>query len=465
MADIVSWVSDRLHEIIGLSDKQVAEYITELARKSVSLTELTNKLRRTGTITMTKSVEVFAAELWNKFPREEAQFSNRSVDTKQEKKVYKLILDDPLEEAIESHTGLRGKKSRNIRLQKSTSWESDEEDMCNTRIVNKDEGSDSDEWESIERERKEDLAERDALSERIRMKDKEKTRHIMERSDKKAYEEARKRHQLAEEDKKKLIPELRKVSRRDYLRKRRPEKVVELRDDLADEEFLFPDSKLTRVERERIEHKKKLLALATEHEQAAEMERIQRYYMPSEDLKPEKFIEPVDEAELGPNADVKKWQDEQSDIATVKFGAHDAKEKNKQKEYDLVMDEEIQFVLADSVTGNCNEEDTPMISEEEKRKMDIAETRRSLPIYSYRDSLLSAIHENQVLIIEGETGSGKTTQIPQYLHEAGYCIGNKKIGCTQPRRVAAMSVAARVSEEMGVKLGNEARHSFSYCLA
>lgn len=147
MADIVSWVSDRLHEIIGLSDKQVAEYITELARKSVSLTELTNKLRRTGTITMTKSVEVFAAELWNKFPREEAQFSNRSVDTKQEKKVYKLILDDPLEEAIESHTGLRGKKSRNIRLQKSTSWESDEEDMCNTRIVNKDEGSDSDEWE------------------------------------------------------------------------------------------------------------------------------------------------------------------------------------------------------------------------------------------------------------------------------------------------------------------------------
>ncbi len=60
----------------------------------------------------------------------------------------------------------------------------------------------------------------------------------------------------------------------------------------------------------------------------------------------------------------------------------------------------------------------------------------------------------QILIIVAETGAGKTTQVPQYLHEAGYSkLG--KIGCTQPRRVAAMSVSARVAHEMGVKLGNE----------
>ena len=57
--------------------------------------------------------------------------------------------------------------------------------------------------------------------------------------------------------------------------------------------------------------------------------------------------------------------------------------------------------------------------------------------------------------------AGKTTQLPQYLHEAGYSkLG--KIGCTQPRRVAAMSVAARVAVEMGVKLGNEVGYSIRF---
>jgi HrpA-like RNA helicase len=54
-----------------------------------------------------------------------------------------------------------------------------------------------------------------------------------------------------------------------------------------------------------------------------------------------------------------------------------------------------------------------------------------------------------VVIIVGETGSGKTTQLTQYLHEDGYTKYGK-ISCTQPRRVAAMSVAKRVAEEMGV---------------
>ena len=61
---------------------------------------------------------------------------------------------------------------------------------------------------------------------------------------------------------------------------------------------------------------------------------------------------------------------------------------------------------------------------------------------------------SQVVVIVGETGSGKTTQIPQYLHEHGY-TKRGMIGCTQPRRVAAMSVAARVADEMDVKLGAE----------
>ncbi len=75
--------------------------------------------------------------------------------------------------------------------------------------------------------------------------------------------------------------------------------------------------------------------------------------------------------------------------------------------------------------------------------------------------LLSVIRDNSVVIIVGETGSGKTTQLTQYLHEDGYS-NYGMIGCTQPRRVAAMSVAKRVSEEMGFKLGEEIGYSIRF---
>ncbi len=65
---------------------------------------------------------------------------------------------------------------------------------------------------------------------------------------------------------------------------------------------------------------------------------------------------------------------------------------------------------------------------------------------------MSVIRDNQVIIVVGQTGSGKTTQLTQFLYEEGYGQ-HGLIGCTQPRRVAAMSVAKRVSEEMEVDLG------------
>lgn len=86
------------------------------------------------------------------------------------------------------------------------------------------------------------------------------------------------------------------------------------------------------------------------------------------------------------------------------------------------------------------------------RRKTILEQRRFLPVFAVREELLNIIRENSVVIIVGETGSGKTTQLTQYLHEAGYSNFGM-IGCTQPRRVAAMSVAKRVSDEMSTKLG------------
>ncbi|KAM3162220.1 Pre-mRNA-splicing factor ATP-dependent RNA helicase PRP16 [Lachancea thermotolerans] len=92
----------------------------------------------------------------------------------------------------------------------------------------------------------------------------------------------------------------------------------------------------------------------------------------------------------------------------------------------------------------------------------IQEVRKSLPAYQVRSELLQLIRDNQVVVVIGETGSGKTTQLAQFLNEDGFCNSGRLIGCTQPRRVAAMSVATRVAMEMGVELGNEVGYSIRF---
>lgn len=78
---------------------------------------------------------------------------------------------------------------------------------------------------------------------------------------------------------------------------------------------------------------------------------------------------------------------------------------------------------------------------------ELEKTRRRLPIFGHRAKLVSAIAQHQVVILVGETGSGKTTQIPQYIYESDRA--NARIAITQPRRVAAITVAQRVCEEVG----------------
>ncbi len=80
-----------------------------------------------------------------------------------------------------------------------------------------------------------------------------------------------------------------------------------------------------------------------------------------------------------------------------------------------------------------------------------------LPVSARRDDILAALARHRVLILCGETGSGKTTQIPKMCLEAQRAAGGngpkKRIGCTQPRRIAARSVAARIAQELGGELG------------
>ncbi|KAL0535021.1 hypothetical protein IC582_029333 [Cucumis melo] len=88
--------------------------------------------------------------------------------------------------------------------------------------------------------------------------------------------------------------------------------------------------------------------------------------------------------------------------------------------------------------------------------------RQRLPVYKYRTAILYLVETHATTIIVGETGSGKTTQIPQFLKEAGWADGGRVIACTQPRRLAVQAVASRVAEEMGVKLGEEVGYTIRF---
>ncbi|XP_021801310.1 pre-mRNA-splicing factor ATP-dependent RNA helicase DEAH1-like [Prunus avium] len=324
-----------------------------------------------------------------------------------------------------------------------------------------------------EQERLRDQREREQLDRNIRERDAAATRKLSEQ--KQAF--ATRRSNIVGD-----VETLRKVSRQEYLKKREANKLKELGESIEDEEYLYKDVKRTEAEYNRLSYEKKIYELATKHEAATHHDHDQYYRIP----------EPHDDHEGGVNqekrfsvalqrcwdddlnardkksnpfAEQKAWEDQQIGKATLKFGS-----KNKRRkcddEYDFVFEDQIEFVKAsvllegDQMIANGNGDVGKVQPTHELDKL--REERKTLPIYSFRERLLQDVEKNQILIIVGETGSGKTTQIPQYLHEAGYTRGGKKIGCTQPRRIAAMSVAARVSQEMGVKLGHEVGYSIRF---
>lgn len=97
-----------------------------------------------------------------------------------------------------------------------------------------------------------------------------------------------------------------------------------------------------------------------------------------------------------------------------------------------------------------------------RTSMTIEEQQKSLPVYALKQQLMQAVNDNQILVVVGETGSGKTTQITQYLEQAGYASNGKMIGCTQPRRVAAESVAKRVAQEYGCPVGQDVGYTIRF---
>ncbi|KAJ0976428.1 hypothetical protein J5N97_018393 [Dioscorea zingiberensis] len=97
-----------------------------------------------------------------------------------------------------------------------------------------------------------------------------------------------------------------------------------------------------------------------------------------------------------------------------------------------------------------------------RRYRKLLEKRKQLPIWALKDRFLDALAKHQIVVVAAGTGSGKSTQIPQFIIEAGYASNGKKVVCVEPRRLVATAISCRVAQEMGVIIGEEVGYSVQF---
>ncbi|EEB06271.2 ATP-dependent RNA helicase Cdc28 [Schizosaccharomyces japonicus yFS275] len=512
-----AFVSDKIMSLLGMSEPSVAEYIIAEASSSSDASSLYKKLVDFGMSGSDVAVSNFAKELFHRVPH---KTSNRSADDYKARKKrerdlrqaqmlnssYKLLEEEPDE--VSTHLTKRIKKrrpeessnarNRVRRNRDGREWESDDEEYeetasshSHTREHDDRAGSERsrsqftraslDEIDEGDGER--DVQERADFEERLRKRDveREAQKFVEDHSSKLSAEQQSLKKIVDDPDAlREAIPELRKVSRRNYLKLREQQRLEILRREIQDEEKLFAGERLTKREIQELERKKELLRLAEERMKLSAS--TDEYQMPEDyftekgklDLKRKEAVlyqryqerEDNEKAyQSGKNeTELDEWERYQINKGVLPGTSTEPAVASE--EYDFVFDEsqQIDFMLDERLPPEGQQVSPEELARkmQEAQRQTLQETRKSLPIYQHRDGLLQAIEEYQVLIVVAETGSGKTTQLPQYLHEAGYTNGGKKICCTQPRRVAAMSVAARVAKEMNVRLGQEVGYTIRF---
>lgn len=203
------------------------------------------------------------------------------------------------------------------------------------------------------------------------------------------------------------------------------------------------------------------------------------YQMPAQDTRKSQLLRgtkrPHDQSELSWSSDkpllANQWEQDQLKRAQQIVTANpDEILVVGGKDYEYVFDESqfVDFSEDEELAGDGVDPDSdPHATADSKSAHSLRAVRESLPVFQVREQFLELAASNQVIVVVGETGSGKTTQLPQYLYEAGYTAPSadgkpRKIGCTQPRRVAATSVAARVAEEVGCRIGTTVGYSVRF---
>lgn len=492
-SNLQTWVSDKLISLLGYSQATVVQYVIGLAKRATSPADILGELENLG-LSSSSDTRAFAEEIFSRVPHRTAGvnlYLQREIEAAtlaRKQKTYTLLDaddgdDDNYSASIDNRSSTvassdHGKTdTQKKRFRRKIESQEDEDDELITqekedRRVKRRTTHDEDDSSESEEERLRDQREREELEQHIRERDAARTRKLTEpKLSQKEEEEAIRRAKALEHDD---LESLRKVSRQEYLKKREQKKLEEIKDEIEDEQYLFEGVKLTEAEYREFRYKKEIYELVKKRSEEAE--NANEYRMPEAydqeggvnqekrfAVALERYRDTSVSDKMNPFAEQEAWEEHQIGKATLKFGS-----KNKRPtsdDYQFVFEDQIEFIKASVMDGDNFEDVLPTESPDGSRVKSalekLKEERKTLPIYPYRDELLQAVEDHQVLVIVGETGSGKTTQIPQYLHEAGY-TKRGKVGCTQPRRVAAMSVAARVSQEMGVKLGHEVGYSIRF---
>uniref|UniRef100_A0A060TCL8 RNA helicase n=1 Tax=Blastobotrys adeninivorans TaxID=409370 RepID=A0A060TCL8_BLAAD len=479
---VQEWTADQVLQILGAVDDTIVEFCIASAKSAKSKPSLVSDLVNFG-LDDNSTTRSFAHQLYDKVSSN-SRSSSRPVKEKAVK--YDLLLDPEEEEEEEEKRNERSERYKSRRTEKhqtsrkrhrdrydisSEESEGESEKEQNSRAESPQNGqkSTSDDNDAVDHE-EQDERERDEFSRRMR-----------ERGNKSGSKSSTSGRSNGRDDiDTREIEELRRISRQTYLSKREEQKLFLLQREVADlEEDVrhYGWENLTKKERKEIEYKREILKIANERKQIVSSGG---YSIP-EDYITEKgkidqkkkeaalhhrYQEPENQKSLG-RSEQEAWEQEQRERA-LGMGTKKRAEP-EEDEYEFVFDESqnIRFVNEPSAAAPSSRELEKerleaQIREEERRIKSIDDVRKSLPVYGYREQFLDAVREYQVLIVVGETGSGKTTQLPQYLHEAGYTKNGQKVGCTQPRRVAAMSVAARVAEEMGSRVGQQVGYSIRF---
>lgn len=458
------WVEGQLNQLLGMSTSAIAGMVMDVAQSCKSSSELQRELAKNNFPKNDKLLR-FCDSLLSKLSLAEKVTANLSSAAAEKREAP----------AVDSPSPKKAKANLS------------EDAMAELRDL--------------------DRIERDELDERIKAREAKKTKQLggvvqASDKDKKMMKEITFTDDTERED---TMDKLRVIARRRYLGERE-EKIAELRRrQINDAEWLVAEENLTEAESQYMNLERKLYDTAkdrieTRGRQDTEMYLIPEAYDGDEGSGQDARFDVLTARYREGGEHMKKLEieNERLEATTIKHalgvskvGAQKGRDDGGRSKYELLLDDAVEFAEAEIVGGNFkapkgnkpsdwapadadsssedeNDMDVPkdIRDDRAKRKLQkkaskLRKSQENLPVAQFKTQLLEAIRDFQILVIVGETGSGKTTQVPQYLHEVGYTkLG--KVGCTQPRRVAAMSVAARVSQELGCKVGHEVGYNIRF---